>query len=232
MQKFYIVYKTTNIVNGKFYIGMHSTFNIDDGYLGSGVILLKAIKKYGRESFTREIVANCVSSEVARSVEKQLVQYHMTNDRRSCYNRAFGGCGACLGDENGFYGKEHSEETRKILSESAKLRTGHRNPFYGRRHSDETKQKIRANRPNRNNCEAMRIAFWYKTTQWYCTPLGCFYSSRSAAEFTGYGRNCIKSWCGQPNKMVNKNYQVPSEFWGRTWKENGFYIVSKTHNSN
>ena len=232
MQKFYIVYKTTNNFNSKFYIGMHSTFNIEDGYLGSGVILLKAIKKYGKESFTREIIASCVSSEVARDIERQLVQYHMTVDKRSCYNRAFGGCGACLGEDNGFYGKEHTEETRKKLSDKAKLRTGEKNHFYGKKHSAETIAKINAKRPNRDNSEGMRISFWIKTTQWYCTPIGCFYSSRSAAEFTGYGRNCIKSWCGQPDKMVSNNYQIPPEFWGRTWRENGFYIVSKTHNSN
>lgn len=43
---YYIIYKTTNLINGKTYIGRHKTIKIDDGYLGSGTIFLKALKKY------------------------------------------------------------------------------------------------------------------------------------------------------------------------------------------
>lgn len=229
--KFYIVYKTTNQINSKFYIGMHQTEDLNDGYLGSGVILKKAIKKYGRSSFKREIIANCISHNVARSIEKQLVKYSIQTSGRMCYNRAFGGSGAVLGEGNAFYGKEHSEETKRLLSERASRRVGDKNHFYGKKHTDETKAKIRSNRPNRASSENFRKYFWRHTKFWYCTPLGCFYSSRAASEYTGYGRNSIKSWCGNQDKYVNPNYQIPQEFWGRTWKENGFYIVDKTINT-
>ena len=52
----YIIYKTTNLVNGKIYIGCHATKNINDGYLGSGNLITAAIKKYGKNSFSREIL--------------------------------------------------------------------------------------------------------------------------------------------------------------------------------
>jgi molecular chaperone GrpE (heat shock protein) len=56
MKKFNYFYKTTNIINEKFYYGVHSSDKDNDNYLGSGKLLLKAIKKYGRENFKREII--------------------------------------------------------------------------------------------------------------------------------------------------------------------------------
>ena len=53
------IYKTTNLLNGKYYIGMHSTFNINDGYLGSGKRLWYSINKYGKQNHKIEIIEFC-----------------------------------------------------------------------------------------------------------------------------------------------------------------------------
>ena len=42
----HFIYRTTNLLNGKFYVGRHSTTNMNDGYFGSGIVLKKAIEKY------------------------------------------------------------------------------------------------------------------------------------------------------------------------------------------
>jgi hypothetical protein len=56
-RKYHIIYKTVRLDgSGKYYIGMHSTDNLDDDYLGSGQILWRSIKKYGRETHRQEIL--------------------------------------------------------------------------------------------------------------------------------------------------------------------------------
>jgi len=57
--KKYIIYKIINTLNNKVYIGKHETYDIDDKYFGSGVILKMAIKKYGKENFIKNIIEFC-----------------------------------------------------------------------------------------------------------------------------------------------------------------------------
>ena len=86
----YIIYKIVNQVNGRYYIGRHATKNINDSYMGSGKAILNAIKKYGIESFTKEILAEASSREELWELEKQIVNDQIVNDPLS-YNMAYGG---------------------------------------------------------------------------------------------------------------------------------------------
>jgi len=85
---FYLVYKITNTVNDKFYIGCHKTKVKDDGYMGSGRLIKRAIEKYGVENFKKEILAECSSSEEMFAKEKELVVLS-----RNSYNMKHGGDG-------------------------------------------------------------------------------------------------------------------------------------------
>lgn len=89
---YYFIYKTTNKINGKYYIGMHKTDNLEDGYLGSGTHFKRALEKYGRENFEREILEYCNSDEEMHLVEARYITEEVVNDKNS-YNLKLGGDG-------------------------------------------------------------------------------------------------------------------------------------------
>jgi group I intron endonuclease len=123
---YYLIYKTTNLINGKFYIGKHQTNNKNDSYLGSGIALEKAIKKYGRNNFIREILFECNSEEEMNQKEKEIITDDLIKNK-NCYNLGLGGEGGAM-----FKGRHHSKETKQKLREISS----------GKHLSDETKQKI------------------------------------------------------------------------------------------
>lgn len=123
-----IIYKTTDILNDKIYIGQ-SIFNNEE-YYGSGKWLKRAIIKYGKDNFKKEIVEECDISELN---EKEIywINYYKSNEIG--YNISRGGQ---VGWMNGL---KHTDETKNKLSEMNK---GHKNHFYGKHHTEETKKKI------------------------------------------------------------------------------------------
>ena len=154
----YTVYKTTNLVNGKYYFGVHRTEDPCDSYLGSGKVILKAIIKYGKQSFKKDVLFIYPTADQAFSKEKELVSAFKGDP--SCYNIRDGGAGE-------FKRTPTSEETRAKLraagngkykrtpeiktkhSIAAKKRIGEKNGFFGRRHTEKTLQKMRHARRNR-----------------------------------------------------------------------------------
>lgn len=92
MKRYIFVYKITNTINGKFYIGKHSTLKIDDGYFGSGVLIKKAVNKYGKENFKFEILKFFDSEKEAYEYERSIVNETEVKDK-NCYNLMRGGKG-------------------------------------------------------------------------------------------------------------------------------------------
>ena len=86
----YTVYKITNTLNNKYYIGVHKTNNLEDGYMGSGVAIRNAISKHGRENFTKEILLITEDKQTAYSLERELTVDFI---KESTYNMKLGGVG-------------------------------------------------------------------------------------------------------------------------------------------
>lgn len=103
------VYKTTNIINNKTYIGIHQTEDEGDGYLGSGIALKRAVKKYGKENFAREIISYHNSFDELLEVESEIVNEKWVRDRDN-YNMKTGGQSAGI----------LSEESRLKISKTLK----------------------------------------------------------------------------------------------------------------
>jgi len=97
---YHYIYKTTNLINGKYYIGMHSTNNLEDGYIGSGKRLWYSINKYGKDNFKCEIIEMLPNREALKRREKELVNEELLKDNM-CLNLQPGGGGGILNEEHG-----------------------------------------------------------------------------------------------------------------------------------
>lgn len=124
----YIIYKTTNLFNNRYYIGVHQTDDINDKYLGSGKILKESIKKYGRENFKRDILFIFNTIEEAYEKEKELVNDDFILDD-STYNLVGGGSisisfkrkNILSGDKHPMWGKKTTKESNEKRSKTLSI---------------------------------------------------------------------------------------------------------------
>jgi hypothetical protein len=117
--RYHIVYKTTNKTNGKFYIGVHSTDNLNDKYLGSGKYLLDAIGHYGKDAFVRETLSVHSSLEECLNEERKIVT-HAEVENPMCYNLMLGGGmpPVMKGKDHVLYGTTREDSRTRMLSDA------------------------------------------------------------------------------------------------------------------
>jgi hypothetical protein len=97
-KKYHFIYKTTNLKNGKFYVGMHSTHNLNDGYLGSGLRLRRSVRRNGPENFKIEYLEFFDNRIELTNREKQLVNEDLLKDPM-CMNIRPGGSGGWTSEQ-------------------------------------------------------------------------------------------------------------------------------------
>lgn len=160
IKMFYYTYLTTNKLNGKQYIGSHKGLLENDNYIGSGSLILKAIKKYGFFNFDKKILKYYDNIDKARSMEEHYITKYNTLVPNG-YNISPTGCTSNGGhseetierikknnigkhDHIGpWAGLSRSKETKKKISESLK---GQESPMKGKKHTKEAKDKMSKNR--------------------------------------------------------------------------------------
>jgi len=176
-KKYNYIYKTTCSVTNRYYIGMHSTDKLDDGYMGSGKRLWFSINYHGKENHTKEILEFCENRAELKKREVEIVnEVLITEDL--CMNLMTGGQGGFSSEEHRLKAQIAGAKAFHIKLESdldfkesfcnkvsnglkKAYKNGNRKPsksFEGKKHSEETKDKMRKsknvgeNNSNYGNC--------------------------------------------------------------------------------
>lgn len=159
-KKYHFIYKTINLLNNKYYLGMHSTDNLNDGYMGSGKRLKRSLNKYGKENHKVETLEFLDSREELKKREADIVNLNEIA-KEKCMNIVVGGEGGFISE---FGCKKGAKKMNEIVNfrkstnlefynkwKTAmvnKLKERHKegkikyNTFLGKKHSEETKNKI------------------------------------------------------------------------------------------
>lgn len=206
------VYKTTNLINGKIYIGVRTyKYNDkDDSYLGTGIAIKAAIKKYGANSFKRNILLVAKAS-YCYEIEQKLVNEVWILSSKN-YNISLGGWGGNRGKDAGFKNAIAHKRIWKSKSEEDK---------------QEIKDFLNSIRDNSNSKTGKDAVGWLG---YWETPLGSFTTCREAAAINNIDGRTLRSRCRINNLKIITRKRVdviPANWVGKTWEELGWGFTSK-----
>lgn len=219
------IYKYTNTVNGKMYIGQTSVSLEERAQSGGSNYrqcrrFWDAICKYGWDSFVPEILCTTEDGNEADELEKYYIELYKSADHKHGYNIGYGGRNSMNSNEtrnilsrkakeryskkenNPMFGRKHSDDSIKKMSAA---KTGDKNPMYGS-HWTENQKALCGNKGKKLNIsdeqremlrERFRILGKSHTKRVECIEDGLFFDSATeAAEHYGV---CVSTLCGQIN---------------------------------
>jgi len=174
--KYHYVYKITNIINNKIYVGIHYG-ELNDLYYGSGKSIIKAVKKYGRENFTKEILVIGEDREYVADIESKIVTKEFIN-RKDTYNIVVGG-----GMPPIHYGEDNPSKRLEVRKQISEKRTGWdpneiirknmSNGQIGRKHSQEMIDNQRRKVLGSKNVAAIKVVQLNKDTKEFIKLYHC-----------------------------------------------------------
>jgi hypothetical protein len=158
---YYTIYKITNLIDGKFYVGSHKTKKLDDNYMGSGIYIKRAIKQHGVENFKKEILFVFRTPEEMYAKETEIVNEDFLKTENT-YNMTVGGFGGWdYANKKGLNNSSKSKETLMKGANSTRLKWQTDSEFRQRESENISKRnsKTSANRGKRELVlEAKQIA--------------------------------------------------------------------------
>lgn len=208
------IYITTNLVNGKRYIGQKIINRNWKNYLGSGLLLQKAIKKYGKENFSKVIIDFAHSKEELDKKEIQYIELFDAVNNNDYYNLQNGG-NTC---------SPTKETKEKIRQAHIGLLSGESHPFYGKHHTEESKEKISKGKKgqvsankgkpmSKEQKEKLKISRQRVSRRWskpiICVETGKIYNAIADAEREfGYNQGRIsRVLCGERETTGGYHWQ-------------------------
>lgn len=193
-KQYHYIYKTICLTTGHFYYGVHSTNDINDKYIGSGVKFLNYVRKYGRKNFVREIVQYYPTRDEAFTAEATLLTEAILNDEM-CLNLIEGGAG---------HKHEYDETFKHRISKTRTIRIA-QGKIIPTKHSEAHKQKLRTDNPG-GRATSKPIYQICKSTG---VVIRAWESSRQAGTTLG-----IKSWRNiSKSAHALKQQSVGGFFW-------------------
>lgn len=134
-----VIYKVTNLINGMIYVGQDTKNR--ESYYGSGLLIKRAIAKYGKENFKREILEHCNTKDELNA--REVFWIKQLKAKENGYNICSGGQG---------------QNTNEIKEKFSKSRAGINNTMFGKKHTDEVKQTISKKNKGRKRTEEQKQA--------------------------------------------------------------------------
>jgi hypothetical protein len=210
MAETWILYRTTNLVNSKIYVGVHKLSNTSKSkcYIGSGDALQLAVKRYGRKNFVRITLAKFSCSDDAYFAEAEMVTEDFVK-REDTYNISLGGRGgvnlteemkakmrASKKGQQTRLGKKHTEETKsklraastgRIVSEETRWKISLAGK--GRKHTNETKAKMSEIAKNRPFTDEMKDRIVYLAS----INKGRIHTPQSRAKMSAFQKGKVTS---------------------------------------
>jgi len=199
------VYITTNLADGKFYIGKHSRV-APDSYKGSGVWVQKC--KKSNQPLQCDIIAVCQTEKDAYKFEYTMVKAARAQYPGLCMNFMDGGLGYPAGHNVGkpsaMLGKKHSEASKaKIAAWATINKAGEKHHMYGKKHTDKSKAQMSQTHLAKCHLRGKKVL---------CVETGVVYNSLAeaarAVSKDSHGRNNIRKSCqGYKGKIYGYTWQ-------------------------